>query len=77
MIHVPNSAPLEVLSFVRQDEKEKVFAVFNFSARVQSIKFNDGLFHGKYSDYMNENQVEFSAATQLELKPWEYHIFVK
>ncbi len=77
MVHVPNNAPLEVLSFVRQDEKEKVFAVFNFSAKAQSIKFNDTLYHGKYSDYMNGNQVEFSAATQLELKPWEYHIFTK
>lgn len=77
MVQVPNNAPLEVLSFVRQDEKEKVFAVFNFSAKTQSIKFNDSLFHGKYTDYMNGNQVEFSVATQLELKPWKFHIFTK
>ena len=77
MIQVPNSAPLQVLSFVRQDEKEKVFAVFNFSAEPQSVTFKDSLFHGKYTDYINGNQVEFSASAQLDLKPWEYHIFVK
>ena len=77
MIQVPNSALLQVLSFVRQDEKEKVFAVFNFSAEPQSVTFKDSLFHGKYTDYINGNQVEFSASTQLDLKPWEYHIFVK
>jgi glycosidase len=77
MIQVPNSAPLQVLSFVRQDEKEKVFAVFNFSAEPQSVTFKDSLFHGKYTDYINGNQVEFSASTQFDLKPWEYHIFVK
>jgi Alpha amylase, catalytic domain len=32
MISVPNSAPLEVLSFVRQNERDKVFAVLNFSS---------------------------------------------
>lgn len=77
MIQVPNSAPLQVLSFVRHDEKEKVFTVFNFSAEPQSVTFKDSLFHGKYTDYINGNQVEFSASTQFDLKPWEYHIFVK
>jgi glycosidase len=77
MIQVTNNAPLQVLSFVRQDEKEKIFVVFNFSAEAQSVKFNDSLFHGKYTDYINGNLVEFSASTQLELKPWDYHIFVK
>src|SRR6185295_13644968 len=32
MIHGPNSSPATVLSFVRQDEQNKVFAVLNFSS---------------------------------------------
>ncbi|WP_157491325.1 alpha amylase C-terminal domain-containing protein [Flammeovirga sp. SJP92] len=31
MIKVPNSVENKVFSFVRQNEKDKVFAVFNFS----------------------------------------------
>ncbi len=77
MIYVPNSAPLQVFSFVRQNENDKVFAVFNFSAEAQTVQFKESLFHGKYTDHVNGNQVEFSASTQLVLQPWEYHIFVR
>ena len=77
MIYVPNSAPLQVFSFVRQNENDKVFAVFNFSAEAQTVQFKDSLFHGKYVDHMHGNQAELSASTQLVLQPWEYHIFVR
>ena len=77
MIHVPNTAPEKVFSFVRQNETDKVFAVFNFSAEPQTVQFRDSLFHGNYTDYMNETQVNLAASTQLELRAWEYHIFVK
>ena len=45
MIYVPNSAPLQVFSFVRQNENDKVFAVFNFSAEAQTVQFKESLFH--------------------------------
>ena len=77
MMQVPNSAPLKVFSFVRQNEKDKVFAVFNFSAEPQTVTFHESLFHGKYTDYMSGQSAELSAATQIELQPWEYRIFVK
>jgi glycosidase len=77
MIHVPNSTPLKVFSFVRQNEKDKVFAVFNFSATPQSVTFEESLFHGKYTEYMSGQSAELSAATQMELQPWAYRIYVK
>ncbi len=39
MIHVPNDAPAEVFSFVRQNARDKVFAVLNFSAQPQRVTF--------------------------------------
>jgi glycosidase len=77
MIHVPNSAPLKVFSFVRQNEKDKVFAVLNFSAKPQSVTFEESLFHGKYTEYMSGQPAELSAASKIELQPWDYRIFVK
>ncbi len=76
MIHVPNSAPLKVFSFVRQNEKDKVFAVFNFSAEPQTVTFEESLFHGKYTEYMSGQSVELSATAKIELQPWGYQIFV-
>ncbi|MBI5951505.1 MAG: alpha-glucosidase C-terminal domain-containing protein [Chloroflexi bacterium] len=77
MIHVPNSAPLKVFSFVRQNEKDKVFAVFNFSAEPQSVTFEESPFHGKYVEYMSGRPAELSAASKIEIQPWDYRIFVK
>ena len=77
MIHVPNNALNEVFSFVRQNEKDKVFAVFNFSAKPQNVTFHESLYHGRYTEYMSGQSLELSADTPFELQPWEYRIYVK
>lgn len=77
MTQVVNTASTQVLSFVRQNEKDKVFAVFNFSAEPQSISFKDTLFHGKYIDYISGDSVTLTEASRLDLAPWEYHVFIK
>ncbi|MFN8382834.1 MAG: alpha-amylase family glycosyl hydrolase [Anaerolineales bacterium] len=76
MIKVPNTKPEQVFSFVRRNEHDKVFAIFNFSAEPQNVSFQDGLYQGKYTNYISGQEVELTASFQLELKPWEYCIFV-
>jgi hypothetical protein len=76
MIQVPNSAPSQVLSFVRQKDGDKVFAVFNFSNAPQRVTFVDTLYHGRYAAYFSSESVELSDTTQLELPPWGYRVFV-
>jgi hypothetical protein len=77
MIQVPNNAPSKVLSFVRQNKVNKVFAVLNFSDQHQKVSFKESLYHGSYSDYFQGKKVELKANTILELKPWEYRIFAQ
>jgi glycosidase len=77
MLQVPNSVPLRVFSFVRQNEDDKVFAVFNFSAESQTVTFHESLFHGQYTDYMSGQPMILPANAQIELKPWDYRIFIK
>jgi hypothetical protein len=77
MINVPNSAPLEVLSFVRQNERDKVFAVLNFSAQRQRVAFQERLYCGRYLDYFAERPVELRESFRLTLEPWDYRVFVK
>ncbi len=77
MIHVPNSAPFKVLSFVRQKENDKVFAVFNFSNESQAVTFAETLYHGQYIEYFGQEPVELTDSTELELPPWGYRILVK
>ena len=56
MIHVPNSVPDRVFSFVRQNEQDKVFTVINFSENYHQVIFYEKLFHGVYTDYISGQQ---------------------
>lgn len=77
MIRVLNNVPLKVFSFVRENEKDKVLAVVNFSDQTQTVRFEQSLHHGTYTDYFSKDPVEFSNSSGLELEPWEYRVFVK
>ena len=77
MIHVPNSVPDRVFSFVRQNEQDKVFTVINFSENYHQVIFYEKLFHGVYTDYISGQQVDLSGNSQVELPAWGYRVFVK
>lgn len=77
MIKVNNSVPERVLSFVRQNDRDKVFAVFNFSPLAREITFQDGLYHGSYREFFSGEQVTLDADTRLALSAWGYHVYVK
>jgi len=77
MVQVVNSVPLQVLSFVRQNETDKVFAVFNFSAKPQTATFQETLFHGTYTEFMSGQRVVLSTGAAMELQPWEFRIYTQ
>lgn len=76
MIKVPNTFPTHILSFVRQNDKDKVFVVINFTDQPQTVTFEDTLHHGRYVEDFSGNAVEFGASSSLELEPWGYRVFV-
>jgi hypothetical protein len=76
MINVPNTIPHKVLSFVRYNEVDKVFAVFNFSNTGQTVTFDETLYHGSYTELFGKEPVELLESSQLTLEPWAYRVFV-
>ena len=76
MVQVPNNVPGSVFSFVRANQKDKVFAVFNFSDKPQSVSFSDTLYHGSYRDFSNHEPVMLNEDLTLEIGPWAYRVFV-
>ncbi len=76
MVKVPNSSELEILSFVRQNENDKVFAVFNFSNQEQKATFMDDFHLGNYTNYLTGETIEITAESAINLKPWDYRVFV-
>ncbi|MEI6107095.1 MAG: alpha-amylase family glycosyl hydrolase [Opitutae bacterium] len=77
MVQVPNNHRTEVLSFVRGNEHDRVFAVFNFSQKARTVRFEERLGDGTYTDYFSGEQVTINDATQLNLAPWAYRVFVQ
>lgn len=76
MVQVVNDCPNKVFSFVRQNEQDKLFAVFNFSAEAQLVRFEDGLCSGRYTNYFTNEAVTLASPVQLALPAWGYLVFV-
>ncbi len=76
MIDVPNNAGTAVFSFVRRNDRDKVFAVFNFSASGRDVTFRESLCHGAYAELFSGAAVDVDARTSVRLDPWECRIYV-
>ena len=77
MVPVVNDRPDHILSFVRSNAQDKLFAVINFSAASQTVAFPQALIYDTYRDYFSQETVTISAKTTLRLPPWGYRILVK
>jgi hypothetical protein len=77
MVRVANADKTKLLSFVRQNSADKVFAVFNFSAEPVVGTFKESLYHGAYVDFFSGEKVELGADLVLDLEPWSCRVFVR
>jgi glycosidase len=78
MIPVANNNNKFVLSFIRQNENDKVFAVFNMSAQPQTVNLApDSLYEGEYQEYFGKNVTNIKSGQTFELAPWEFNIYIK
>lgn len=66
-----------MLSFVRENEKDKVFTAINFSDKPRVVRFSEALYQGTYTDFFSGESVELKADYELTLAPWAYKVFVK
>ena len=74
---VPNDAPQQVFSFVRANAKDKVFGVFNLSARPVKVRFKEDLQRGQYRDFDSGETVRIDADSQLTMAAWSYRVLVR
>ena len=61
MIRISNDKLSQVLSFVRRNEQDKVFAMFNLSDAQRSVTFVGGLCLGSYQDFDTGEAVTIGA----------------
>jgi len=77
MEQVSNSQPASVLSFVRENGNDKVFAAFNFSDRPVTVSFSGTRHHGSYRDAMTGEPSMMDENVELKMSPWTHRVFVK
>ncbi len=70
-----NNAPQQVFSFIRANDQDRVFAVFNFSAEPVEVAFQDSLYHGDWQAFTSGETESLDAATVLQMEPWTYRLF--
>jgi glycosidase len=82
MVPVPNDAEDVVLSFVRSmpaeaaQEKDVVFAAFNFGPNPVTVKLGDGPHDGRYVDALTSEPCQLHPGTVLSLPGWGWVVLV-
>jgi len=77
MSNVPNNLPASVFSFVRQNERDKVFAVLNLSPESRTVTFGESLCHGDYTEYLSDEPIKVDGDTTLTLEAWSARVLVQ
>lgn len=76
MVDVPTTNHTRVLSFLRSNDVDRVFAVLNFSDAPQDLGFLETLHHGTYTEFFSGEPLELTAQSRLTLEPWGYRVYV-
>lgn len=77
MFRVKTSNDVNVFAFTRENETDKIFAIFNLSNLEQQIDIEGETFMGTYKELFSNEEKTFNESESIKLNPWEYHIYVK
>ena len=77
IFRIKSNADSTVFAFTRENEKEKLFMVFNLTAAKQSVKFIGDAHLGNYTEYFTGEAKEFVAEQEMALEPWDYKVYIK
>ena len=66
-----------IYGFSREAEGNRVLAIFNLSAEPATVKLAGNDLSGDYEDVFNPMIVKLDEASAMQLKPWEYRVYVK
>lgn len=72
MVKVENDQPEAVLSFIRQNDENRVFAAFNFTDKPVSVKLTTDLQAGEYKIFQTRNNLTLSKYSVLKLGAGEF-----
>ncbi|WP_234110799.1 MULTISPECIES: alpha-amylase family glycosyl hydrolase [Chryseobacterium] len=77
MIRVVNNDPGKIISFYREQNKDAVFPILNFSDKEVDVELDTKYFQGNYRELFTDQVLKLKEKTNLKLKPWSYLVLVK
>jgi 1,4-alpha-glucan branching enzyme len=77
IVWVNSSDKKNILSFTREKNKDKIFAIFNFSEKKIEFDLDGETIGGTYKNYLTGKIEFFSNYERFNLEPWKFKIFVK
>ena len=66
-----------ILAFTRTKNKDKIFAIFNFSDKKVEFQLDGETINGTYKNYFTGKVETFSNKEKFNLESWEFKVFVK
>lgn len=76
MIQVPNSMQAQVFSFVRQQGKDKVLVLINFSTEAVNVTLFEDLFVGNYVNGLTSEPVSLVTGQVMAIPAYGYQLLV-
>ncbi len=77
IVWVNSTDKKNILSFTRAKNKDKIFAIFNFSEKKIEFDLDSKTIGGAYKNYFTGKIETFSNNEKFNLEPWKFKIFVK
>ena len=77
MIRVVNDKQDKIISFYRESNGDAVLSNFNFSNEDITVKLDTKYLQGNYTELFSKEKTALKDSYTLQLKPWEYKIWVK
>ena len=76
-IEIENNAKDCLMTFVREKEESRVYAIMNLSPYTVHVNMNNGIYAGNYKNAITGEDILLPVHLEYDIKPWEYTILYK
>ena len=76
-IEIENNAKDCLMTFVREKEESRVYAIMNLSPYTVHVNLNNGIYAGNYTNAITGEEVLLPMHLEYDIKPWGYTILHK
>lgn len=77
MIKIKSDNDKHVYSFIRKKNNHAVFVISNLSPVLQKATLDGNIYAGDYKILFENKEILIKANLTVELKPWEYRVYVR